>query len=355
MSYYDENRMDSVFFERAGKFLAGEMDNKEAKLFRESYDSDESLREEFKQLERLWEAAHGIKVAETIDLDRAKEKVMKKAHLSGSVKVKNPFVYMERIAAILFIPLLIVSILFYYSNKPSREGYATYNEIDNSYGTVSKLTLPDGTKVWLNSGSHFKYPLFFTKGMRKVYLTGEAYFEVAKDRKRPFIVNTSAIDVIATGTVFDVMAYNNDDVVVATLVEGKISMAKESVSHKIKPLTTVHPGQKAILNKTKKKIAIQKADVEEVTAWRNGKLIFRNDPMDVVVKRLDRWYNTDIILTDKKLKTYRYTATFEGETLQQILELLKHTAPIEYKIYPRKKQPDQTFSKAKVEIRIRKN
>ena len=349
-----KEEITTEFFGNAAKYFAGEMNESEAKKFEEICGSDNLLKEEIRHLEQLWNDAEKITKFDVIDTEKALQRINKRVH---SLKRRKGFLfYLERIAAILFIPLLFASVLYYYANKPVRQQKSAYNELDNAYGTVSKLTLPDGTKVWLNSGSHFKYPLFFTRGLRKVFLSGEAYFEVAKDKKRPFVVKTCGIDVVATGTIFDVMAYDDDNDISSTLLRGKIYLAKKTGDlHKLRPIVFIKPGQKAVLDKEQKKISVLKTDVDEVIAWKDGKLIFRNDPMDVVVKKLDRWYNTKIILVDKELKSYRYTATFTGETLPQILELLKHSAPIEYNIYPRKKRSDHTFTKEMVEIRIRKD
>lgn len=356
MTHSEDDRLNPDFFENAGRLFSGEMGNEEAEQFIESENSNGHRSEEIEQLQRIWKISGRVNKYKSIDTEKAALKVQKKIHGTKKGNKRSIVFYLERAAAILFLPLLITSLAYYFINKSAIEQPFTYNEIDNAFGTVSKLTLPDGTRVWLNSGSQFKYPLFFTNKVRKVYLTGEAYFEVAKNKKKPFVVVTSDVDVMATGTVFDVMAYDNDDNIQATLISGRISLAKETNSSSIPtPIISVDPGQIATLNKEKKKINIAKTDVTKIISWKDGKLIFENDPMDVVIKKLDRWYNTNIILIDDELKTYRYTATFEGETLTQILELLKHSAPIEYTIFPRKKNNNNTFTKGKIEIRIRKD
>ena len=307
------------------------------------------------QFVRIWNVSGKLKAYHEIDVNSAGKRVKQPVFSKKDYATQKILTYLERSAAILFIPLLIASLFYYFTNRTIPDQQFAYNELDNAYGTVSKLTLPDGTKVWLNSGSHFKYPLIFNKGIRKVYLSGEAYFEVTKNKKKPFVVSTSDIDVMATGTVFNVMAYKNENNIEATLISGKISLAKETKSSLLPtPVISISPGQRAILNKGKKKIILNKVDITKIISWKDGKLIFEDDPMDVVVKKLDRWYNTKIILVDPELKTYRYTATFDGETLPQILELLKHSAPIEYTIFPRKKRDNNTFTKGKVEIRMRK-
>lgn len=351
MRIIDKNSIDTIFYENAGRYLSGEMNEEQAGQFKDFCERSELLSEELNKLQNIWNTTTEKGERGNISIERALSKVKRKAHILA----KRSFMfYLQKVAAVLFIPLLLASLIFYYTSVPSKDQKSIYNEMDNAYGTISKITLPDGTKVWLNSGSHFKYPAFFTGKNRKVYLSGEAYFEVAKNKKKPFIVNVSDIDVVATGTVFSVMAYAEEQTIEATLKSGKIFLSKESgKSNKLKPIAFVKPNHKAILDKEKKTININNANCDKVFAWKNGKLIFVDDPMDIVVKKLNRWYNTDIVLIDKEVKNYRYTATFTDETLLQVMELLKRSAPVTYKYYKRKKQEDHTFSKAKVEIRMR--
>jgi len=351
----DKEKKEVEFSEKIGRLFSDELSSDTAEELKNEIIRQDEKPDELGQLERIWNIAGKVRPYNEIDINSARKKTLRSIHTGNASNPKKILLYLERTAAILFIPLLAASLIYFYSTKSITQQQFAYNEIDNSYGTVSRLTLPDGTKVWLNSGSHFKYPLIFKKGIRKVYLSGEAYFEVAKNKKKPFVVSTADIDVMATGTVFDVMAYENDNHVDATLVSGKISMAKETSSSLLPtPIISIKPGQIATLDKTKKKITINHVNVEKIISWKDGKLIFENDPMDVVITKLNRWYNADIVLLDPELKEYRYTATFDGETLSQILELLKHSAPIEYTIYPRKKNNNNTFTKEKVEVRIRK-
>ncbi|NPA36613.1 MAG: DUF4974 domain-containing protein [Chlorobi bacterium] len=348
MTRKEQNISQSDFYEKAGKLLSGEMKEKEAEQFVNN--QDEQNLDELEKLKKLWKLSETIKLYQSIDVTRAASKIERKLNDNN----KRILLFFEKVAAILFLPLLITSIIYFNINRPVNYE-STFNEIDNSFGTVSKLILPDGTKVWLNSGSHFKYPLIFKRKMRKVFLSGEAYFEVAKDKKRPFIVQTDDIDVMATGTKFDVLAYDNDNLTEATLVEGTIYIAKDNGDNKKPtPIACVKPGQKATLHKDRKKLTVQKTNIDKTISWIDGKLIFINDPMNEVIKKLSRWFNADIILVDNELTSYRYTATFTEETLPQILDLLKRSAPIEYKIYPRKKNNDNSYTKEKIEIRLRK-
>ena len=355
MTVVIQEKINSEFYDRAGKYFSGEMSDSEVRDFLNTCNQSQELKKELVVLKDLWEITTDYTLAGSVDPGHALNGLRKKLFPgSGKNALQRVLVFLEKAAAILFIPLLAAFIWYYLSSQPVKDRFTVMNEVENAFGTVSKLTLSDGTKVWLNSGSSFKYPLVFSRKERKVYLSGEAYFEVAKDKKRPFVVNASVIDVMATGTVFDVMAYEGDEKVISTLVSGRIKMVREKGSYNYETIVDINPGYMAVLDKSQKNVEVKRADIDKMTAWKDGKLIFRNDPIDEVIKKLNRWYNADIILVDNELRSYRYTATFTSETLPQILELLKRSAPIKYHIYPRKKKADDSFTKEKVEIRLRK-
>ena len=306
---------------------------------------------EFKILKTIWNAVRQVKEYQSVDVEKARKKVIKKLH--GFGRRRNILFYWEKIAAVLFIPILLSGFLYIYFSEPGQKQPDVYNELNTAFGITSKLVLADGTKVWLNSGTNLKYPLNFTSYRREVYLEGEAYFEIAKNRHKPFIVKTSNMDVKATGTSFNVMAYPKEDMVETTLIMGKASLVMELENSRYQALTELTPGERATFHNKERKIVMEKVDIDKIISWREGQLIFRDDPMDDVVRKLGRWFNTDIELMDDELKSYRYTATFSDETLSQVLELLKVSAPIKYSYSPRTMKADHTFTKRRVEIRIK--
>jgi len=336
-----------------GKYLAGELKKNEEKDIIDRVNSCEESVKEFKKLKTIWDAVRQIKEYKSIDVEKARKKVVKKLH--GFSRRQNVLFYWEKIAAVLFIPLLLSGFLYIYFSEPGQKQRDVYNELNTAFGTTSQLVLADGTKVWLNSGTNLKYPLNFKGYRREVYLEGEAYFEIAKNKNKPFIVRTSHVDVKATGTFFNVMAYPEEDMVETTLIMGKVSLVEELATSKLKTLKEIKPGEKASFDKIKKKIILEEVDTDKIISWREGQLIFRDDPMDNVVRKLGRWFNTDIVLIDDELRPYRYTATFIDESLTQVLELLKMSSPIDYSYSPRTKKADHTFTKRRVEIRIKEN
>lgn len=219
-------------------------------------------------------------------------------------------------AAVLLIGLVIGSVFYVQSQIPE---VITQN-INTPNGGKTQFTLPDGSIVWLNSGTTFSYPDRF-KDERMVELDGEAYFEVEK-QKDPFIVKTSFGEVEVLGTSFNVKAYKGE-AFVTTLESGSVSYTNPSGRKAI-----LKPGSQVVYNSNK--FFTQRVDTEIFTSWKDGKLIFRNEPLQNMITRLERWYNVDIKLEDERIKNLKYTGTIEMESFSEVLELIKATTPIDY-------------------------
>jgi transmembrane sensor len=335
-----------------GRYLAGELETKESVEVETWISHDPENKKKFLEYKGIWLLSGQTTESKLIDIDKARSKVLKK--LPGFGRRRSLFTFLSKVAAVLFLPLLITSAAYFWYTRPFSNNAEFSNEIDVSFGTVIHFVLADGTNVWLNSGSHFKYPAQFTGTARNVYLEGEAYFEVAENRK-PFIVQTSQMEIVAKGTSFNVLAYPDDNRIMTTLVEGKILLYEVKPDSRPVFLTELKPNERAVyLLSGKNELSVSLTDAEKNTSWKEGKLIFHDDPFEEIVRKLNRWYNTDIKLMDPELKSYRYTATFTDETLIQVLELLKNSAPIKYTYSQRNKNHDGTFEKRVVEIRIRK-
>ena len=265
--------------------------------------------------------------------------------------------WIVRVAAVLFLPLLSLLLFSYLKgNDPFiafKEKSPVWTEVATPAGGKANFQLPDGTMVWLNFESRLRFPLEFTGDMRQVELEGEAFFEVAHDSEIPFQVQAGGLGVMATGTEFNVLAYPSEKTIEATLVSGSVTI-QQLTARKPLPLYEMEQGQHVVLQKEDKKLGVQNTETEKFTAWREGKMIFDNDPIDLVFNRLSRWYNVDFELEDPKLAEYTYTATFTDETLAQILELMELAAPIKSQIISRERQADGSFSRGKVAIRIKK-
>jgi len=330
--------------------LAGLADSDEIVQLNEWIGSSFENKKYFEQIRNIWEASDKIINPEDIDLDEAWKKVF--GRIPGKPPVRNFWYYWQKIAAVLIIPIVLGAIAWLYlhsENKITNEKII-YNEIYTPFGTRTSLRLADSTLVWLNSGSSLKYPNKFNKNERKVFLNGEAYFEVGCDIKRPFIVETSTIQVKATGTKFDVLEYDSNPVTEVSLISGKVFINELDNEKNKRLIAELDPEHQLIFNRESKDKSILEDDTDKYIAWKDGKLIFRNEPLSVVLNKLSMLFNVDIELRGKELHDYRYHATFQDESLEEILKLLKLSSPIDFTEVKRKPLNDGSFPKKKVII-----
>ncbi len=271
-----------------------------------------------------------VRVMESVDpemaLVRFKSKVRKQ---NKKVSLHRSLQMLQRVAAVLFIPVLIMSAYFFMQMGQERVRMV---EVRTNPGVVSTFDLPDGSKVWLNAGSSLKYPANFWPECRQVELTGQGYFEVTKNPEKPFIVKVDPVySVEVLGTRFDVSAYKDDDFVSTTLVEGSvqlnISQASGHITHQL-----LKPDERAEFTRVGGKLYITPVNAANNTAWRNGEIIFKNQPMSRVLKALTRHYNVRFDVKDKEVLEAIITARFKDEQLPQVMEYLKLASNVKFKI-----------------------
>jgi transmembrane sensor len=189
------------------------------------------------------------------------------------------------------------------------------------------VELPDGTKVWLNAESSLRYTTSFIGNERRVALTGEGYFEVTKNKEKPFIVESSGSTIKVLGTKFNVNSYKDEEVFTTTLVEGSVQITKGTISEILKP------GQQARV--TESKIDVAEVDLSEATAWKNGEFVFRNTPVHTIVRQLARWYDLDVEYRDPVEK--HLNATIKRDVpLSKLLHYLQETGDVHFKIEGKK-------------------
>jgi hypothetical protein len=209
-----------------------------------------------------------------------------------------------------------------------------YNELTVPYGKIFDLVLSDGTKVKLNAGTSLKYPVNFVKDKdREVFLlAGEAYFDVTKDEKHPFIVSSNEMNVRVLGTQFCISSYPEDENMNTVLVKGSVSLYKNYEGYSKSTAQLLEPGQKASWNKSNRGIYVNEVDVSLYTAWIEGKLVFKDLPFKVIRKKLERKYNVSISNDNKLLDQNTFNATFDIETIEEVLEILDRNFGIKYEI-----------------------
>ncbi|MDD7885391.1 FecR family protein [Flavivirga sp. 57AJ16] len=220
-----------------------------------------------------------------------------------------------------------------YSNESKTETLV-YNTLKVPYGKRFEIRLSDGTTVHLNSGTSLKYPVKFIKGKnRQVYLLeGEAYFSVTKDTGHPFLVNANEINVRVLGTEFNISSYHEDNQINTVLVEGSVNIYPKDDTYNTETATKLKPGFMAVLQKANNQITIDKADIEMHIAWIDGRIVFRHMPFKNVIKKLERHYNVVINNSNKELGEKFLTASFDIETIQEVLETLNTSYNIKYSI-----------------------
>jgi transmembrane sensor len=343
------------------KYLHGNCTEKEFEQFL-AWIKEESLTDSGKRLvKEVWdEFEPEARPVERLKYNRILDKIHHQININQHsnqpairrIPARNRFLtVITHAAAILLLPVLSLLIFKIHADKIQYGENTNDLEVQAPAGFRMNIELGDGTQVWLNHGSRLKYPYRFSSKSRKVFLTGEAFFKVAHNKKVPFIVETNNIEVKATGTTFNVSAYP-DDIVETTLVEGTVILYDKSRNHEIK---TLSPSECLKYNSEKNKYILESGDIiEKYIGWKDGLLVFKNDSIADIARKLEQWYGVDVKIKDTKVKEFTYTATFYDETLSQVLELMSLPSPVSYKLTPLKKLANGTFSRQSVIIALKK-
>jgi len=347
------NPISDDIYALIAKFLTAHLNEAEtAELEEWKLASSENL-QEYNDFISLWAQSGSLKMPESINQLKAQNIIRTKAGIHPS---RKRWIHLAvQAAAVLVLSLIFSGIYNYLNHGSSSMNFANnwsspvYQEIKAAYGTQAKVELADGTKVFLNSGSKLRFPqTFANQQQRIVILDGEGYFEVTKNKEQPFIVQANMLNVRVIGTKFNVDAYTDNASISVALVEGSV-MLQGNTGNLNKDLMELKPNQVATLNPTDR--TLSKTDVPDLykyTAWINGRIVFYGDPIQTVVKKLEKWYNVEIVISDKKLEDYKFTATFIDEPLEQILNILSMSSQMTYTIQPIAKQADNSMSQRRI-------
>lgn len=307
--------------------MQGKTSIEEEQTLLEWFKSSEAKEEIFSSYLNRWENA-STDLSDEIQI-RMFENIQEKISNVEQVlpaKRKSLRSYIKPIAIVASL-LLIVGISVYYTTKQSMFSSKEF-VVSVAKGQKASLTLPDGTLVWLNSDSKIKYDNTYNADDRRLTLEGEAYFEVAKEKEKPFIVSTSNIDVQALGTKFDVKSYQNDKDITVTLVEGRLKVGNE-VSE-----TILNPDERLVYNRQDR--LFTKSDIygtANIAVWRDNELAFYGECLEDVGKVLSRIYNVNIIFTSEDAKGFSFYGVIKNNSLSNVLNIISMTAPIKYEIY----------------------
>lgn len=347
------------------KYLNGKLTISERRQFNDLL-ADNSNETVFKEmiLNHLSEFTHENSFSDrTVDFDEVYSNIL--LHLDINARENEPsvthltpfrkFLLISAAAAVLAGVFMLGRIFPAAQKDLINISQPSYTEVKSPYGSKSEIMLPDGTSVILNAGSTLKYRNDFNTNNRDIDLYGEAYFKVAKNPDLPLVVSAGYIDVIAVGTEFNIKAYPEENTIETTLVEGKVEISNSSEKVDEDQYIDLAPNQKAIFYKGEDGYTLEntsvkdkkpeplkpvfdnilispKADVEKTIAWTKGRLIFRGENLENLCIDLQRTYDVKFVFIDEDLKKFRFTGVLLDETLEQVLNVIKLTAPIDYTI-----------------------
>ena len=223
--------------------------------------------------------------------------------------------------------LLVSARSLKYRDIDSPDATEIFHTLEIPRGGEYLLTLSDGTMIYLNSESTLSFPVKFQGKERKVYLTGEAYFKVAKNTEHPFVVTAGELEVLVTGTTFGVRAYKDEKDIQTTLESGQVTVRVEGKSVKLVP------NKQVLFNKLTMGVEVRDVDVDLYLAWADGRLVYDNCPLEKILTDLGRWYNIDVFYSRDELRSYQFSLNMKKhEEFIQVLELIGKTGEVQFEV-----------------------
>ncbi|MBZ4190629.1 FecR family protein [Niabella beijingensis] len=329
------------FIELVRKKESGEITLLEQKELNEALAANESYAAILRSLKVLSGADPLFNREATATNQAALKKLRERIRQTGQQGRTFPISARWVAAAAVIIVLATGGLLYHFTGRPHQQEAS--NVVATEKGSRTNLILPDGSKVWVNADTRLTYDHSFGVETRSVYLTGEAYFEVAKDKAHPFIVHTQLMDVKAVGTAFNVRSYKDETNAQATLMEGVVEVAfkqKETGKILLKPMEKVivrSPAATAA-DRDVPEIAVVKVNYDSAeaaapeTRWLKNRLVFGQERLETIIKTLERHYGCTIRVQDTGLLNRRLSGIFQDESLTEVLETFRLAAGIKYTI-----------------------
>ncbi len=310
--------------------VTGHLKGKSKKALLSQLDEDQSAREEFRKIKNTWALISSTKKmpeyqVENLYLDFRQRLTSRRSTFSHSVYGLLKY-------AAVFILAISISSLFFYVQSPNhldRQSIVQYTTVIADNGQISRIVLPDSSVVWLNSGTKITYNNNFAVNNREINLTGQAFFKVTKNEKIPLKVFCNNLEVKVLGTRFDVSAYPEDKDILVVLESGKVEVLNTKINSFRYEL---NPGEMARYDALSGNVSLKKVNPEEFISWKEGILIFRDDPMDEVLAKLERRYDIDIKVNQPDIYKSVFTATIKNETLEEIFKSIGYSCSLRYKI-----------------------
>lgn len=351
------------------RFKEKTITKEELELFRSYFYSNQPGNDLGTYFDKVWSEKYFTE--ENFDVEKNFDKIQSQLNIrsknshSGTLKFRRPIILAISYAAIFIMGFGVFFLYNLNQNKSLSSNSKKFVTVTIPYGSKSKIDLPDGSMVTLNSGSFLKYPTTFGANTREVEFEGEAYFDISKNKKSPFIVSTSGIHIKVLGTTFNVKSYPEDQSIETTLVTGSIEIFNEKSEHQPAKHIYLKPNEKISIPKnsisshdkirnipsptTKTEKITPKAVLEtdvntaDYIAWKDNKLVFDNERFCDIMLKMERWYDVSIEIHSPEISNERFSGKFEKETLQQSLDAISLIAPIRYEIVKKKveifKQP----------------
>lgn len=326
------------------KKIAGEATEAELNELQELLQADRTLREKYTILrkyleESSYKAASNKESVLLKTLSRINEATIENDEedqatpviaITGKRSYRAILLKWMSAAAIIVIS---ISVFFYTQNKPPQKTGNTLVQKQNAKGTKSTIVLTDGSKIWLNADSKIEYPEVFTGDTREVYLNGEAFFEVAKNPAKPFIIHLANGTVRVLGTSFNIRAYDNEKIVETSVATGKVAfIPKYEKSGKKQDTIFLTPDNKVSYSLIKEEVITQPTTSAEDKAWTEGKMIFRAMSFEEIAVELERNFGKKVVFRNEEARNYRLTGSFQNNTLAEILFYLSKTKAFSYTI-----------------------
>ncbi|MCG6190908.1 FecR family protein [Maribellus maritimus] len=309
--------------------VSGDISPEEKKKVLSEVKTNEEGKELFFKMKAAWAVLSSTKTLPDYDIEKSYmdlKKQLEGKKISFYSRIKPVLKY-----AAIFI-ILTGFAIFWYLNKHQQYGLSEefkYTSVVAEKGQISKIILPDSSIVWLNSGTTLSYNNGYSVNNRDLFLNGQAYLSVKKDRNNPLIVACNDLRVKVLGTKFDVSAYPGDDKINVVLESGSIELLQAG-NDEFKYL--LKPGEMAQYNARLKKIIIKNVETIDFTNWKEGYLIFKDTPMADVIERLERKFNIEVTVKNKEVYKSIFNASFKDEKLKEILDYIEYSCPIKYKL-----------------------
>lgn len=279
--------------------------------------------------EELWVSSAVADDTQQYDVDQAFERFRKRTGLNQSGRQSYKWYRTWSVAAVAIVLLGLITVTAYWQG--SRQIQSNFSDIvvEAPLGSKTKLTLPDGSTVWLNAGSKMVYSQGFGVSDRRLAFQGEGYFEVEKNDEMPFLVQTHDVNVTVVGTKFNFRNYPEDEEAVVELLEGKVALENQLKEDAVRYLS---PNEKMVLHKATGEMDITSAKVKEATLWTENILLFDEDLLPDIVQKLERSYHVRIEIENEDLKQARFYGQFNQleQNIYDVLDMLSETGKLKY-------------------------